>query len=124
MKWGRSKQSKHSRCTPVPSYYSGNFFLSLSQMQVNATYLYGLLNAEGWTLHAIAGLLGNTQTESTHNPGIWQNLTPNKGGYGSHSGRLIQNILTGVHPGGLTNPKWNQRLQGLNLRLITLMNNG
>lgn len=51
-------------------------------MQVNATYLYGLLNAEGWTLHAIAGLLGNTQTESTHNPGIWQNLTPNKGGYG------------------------------------------
>lgn len=66
----------------MPDYYSGNYFLSLTQMQVNALYLYGLLDNQGWTLNAISGLLGNTQTESTHNPGIWQNLTPNRGGYG------------------------------------------
>lgn len=67
----------------MPNYYTGNYFLNLSQMQVNATYLYGLLDAKGWTLQAISGLLGNTQTESTHNPGIWQNLAAGKGpGYG------------------------------------------
>lgn len=67
----------------MPDYYSGNYYLSLPQMQVNARYLYGLLNAEGWTLNAIAGLLGNTQTESTHNPGITQGLKQNpKLGYG------------------------------------------
>lgn len=64
-------------------YHTGNFYLSLDQMKDNALYLYGLLNNEGWTLNAIAGLLGNTQTESTHNPGIWQNLKEGVGpGYG------------------------------------------
>lgn len=68
----------------MPNYYSGNYYLSLAQMQVNAKWLYGLLDAQGWSLNAIAGLLGNTQTESNHNPGIWQNLNPNnpKLGYG------------------------------------------
>lgn len=67
----------------MADYYSGNYFLSLPQMQVNATYLYGLLNREGWTLNAIAGGMGNWQTESTLNPGIWQNLKENpKLGYG------------------------------------------
>lgn len=67
----------------MPNYYSGNYYLSLTQMKVNATYIYNLLLADGWTLNAISGLLGNTQTESTHNPGIWQNLAVNKGpGYG------------------------------------------
>lgn len=67
----------------MPNYYSGNYYLSLAQMQANAKYLYSLLLSKGWTLNAIAGLLGNTQTESTHNPGIWQNLNAGSGpGYG------------------------------------------
>lgn len=61
----------------MSDYYSGNYYLSMPQMQTNATYIYGYLNAEGWSINAIAGLLGNTQTESTHNPGIWQSLKQN-----------------------------------------------
>lgn len=68
----------------MPNYYTGNRWLTLAEQKINANYLRSLLEAEGWTLHAIAGLLGNTQTESTSNPGIWQNLNPSnpKLGYG------------------------------------------
>lgn len=66
----------------MTDYYTGNFYLNDAQMQTNATYIYEALKEE-WTLNAIAGLLGNTETESTHNPGIWQGLKVNKGpGYG------------------------------------------
>lgn len=54
--------------------YSGNRFLSQTEMQVNARYIYQYLKAKGWTLNAIAGMLGNMQEESTINPAIWQNL--------------------------------------------------
>ena len=43
-------------------------------MRGNAQYITQYLTARGWTLNAIAGMLGNMQTESTINPGIWQNL--------------------------------------------------
>ena len=66
----------------MPDYYTGNFYLSQSQMEVNARYLYGLLALEGWSLNAIAAVCGNAQYESTINPGIWQNLTVGTGGYG------------------------------------------
>lgn len=66
----------------MADYWTGNFYLTESQMQTNATYIYEHLKDE-WTLNAISGLLGNTETESTHNPGIWQNLKENVGpGYG------------------------------------------
>lgn len=67
----------------MPDYYYGNRYLSLAEMQTNATFIYNYLTTNyGWTLNAVAGLLGNTQTESTHNPAIWQGLTENTGGYG------------------------------------------
>lgn len=44
-----------------------------SQQQTNALYIYGYLTDKGWTLNAIAGLLGNMQVESSINPGRWQN---------------------------------------------------
>lgn len=53
---------------------SKNAYLTLAEMQVNARYIYQYFSAQGWTLNAIAGMLGNMQTESTINPGIWQNL--------------------------------------------------
>lgn len=58
----------------IPEPISGNRFLSMSEMQNNAIYIYWYLSSRGWTLNAIAGLLGNMQTESTINPGIWENL--------------------------------------------------
>lgn len=66
----------------MADYFTGNFWLTTSQMQTNATFIYNTLKNE-WTVEAISALLGNTETESTINPGIWQNLALNKGpGYG------------------------------------------
>lgn len=47
--------------------------LNRVQMEINAKYIYSYLINEGWTLNAICGMLGNTQAESTNNPGRWQN---------------------------------------------------
>jgi len=53
--------------------YYGNIYttsqaLTMQQMKVNARYLYRALTNKGWTLNAIAGLLGNLQSESSINP--------------------------------------------------------
>lgn len=58
---------------------SANRYLTLSEMQINAKYIAWYLLQRGWTLNAIVGMLGNFQTESTINPGIWQNLAVNVG---------------------------------------------
>lgn len=58
----------------MATYYTGNRYLSLAEMTVNAQYIMNYLLPRGWTKNAIAGMLGNMQTESTINPGIWQNL--------------------------------------------------
>lgn len=55
--------------------YSANRFLSSKEQAVNAQYIMNYLLAKGWTKNAVAGMLGNMQTESTINPGIWQNLS-------------------------------------------------
>lgn len=57
--------------------YSSNAWLSTAQQQVNAKYIWQALKAKGWTENAIAGLLGNTHVESSHNPGIWEGLNAN-----------------------------------------------
>lgn len=53
---------------------SKNAYLNMQEMTENANYIMGYLLQRGWTKEAIAGMLGNMQTESTINPGIWQNL--------------------------------------------------
>lgn len=60
----------------------GNRYLSKSEMQHNALIFYGIMSGYGFSLSAIAAMLGNIQTESTVNPAIWQNLTVGTGGYG------------------------------------------
>ena len=59
------------------SYYTEEYGvtsgpLTEEQMKVNAKYIYSYLKSEGWTLNAIAGMLGNMQAESTINPGRWE----------------------------------------------------
>jgi hypothetical protein len=55
----------------------------MSQMKVNANYISSYLQDKGWTLNAIAGLLGNLQHESTINPGRWEGDDVGDGpGYG------------------------------------------
>lgn len=58
----------------VPTPISGNRYLTESEMQTNATYIYWYLSARGWSTNAIAALLGNMESESTINPGIWESL--------------------------------------------------
>lgn len=66
------------------STYCSNSYLTLSQMTVNAQYILDYLRSRGWTKNAVCGMLGNMQTESTINPGIWQGLIENNlsGGFG------------------------------------------
>ena len=54
--------------------YSKNGYLTLAQMKVNAQYIAQELLKKGWSLNAIAGVLGNMQKESTINPGTWEGL--------------------------------------------------
>ena len=54
--------------------YSGNRYLKQTEMTANARYITDYLLARGWSINAICGMLGNMQTESGINPGIWQNL--------------------------------------------------
>lgn len=56
------------------SFISKNAFLTEEEMTINARYIYRYLTSRGWTGQAVCGMLGNMETESTINPGIWQNL--------------------------------------------------
>lgn len=70
--------------TDVPTPISGNRYLSMEEMQNNAGYIWWYLSQRGWTANAVAGMLGNMQTESTINPGIWESLNAGNtsGGFG------------------------------------------
>lgn len=63
-------------------WITGNRYLSLTEMQNNADIMYAFFTEKGWTVNAISAMFGNMQTESTLNPGIWENLDPFVGGYG------------------------------------------
>lgn len=58
--------SKDSLCT------ANSYNISIDDMQPNARYIYQYLKNEGWTINAIAGVLGNMQVESKMSPWIWQ----------------------------------------------------
>lgn len=69
------------------AWISGNYYLSQSEMENNALEFRAAVFSRlpSATLNGVAAILGNMQTESTINPGIWENLSPfdvNYGGYG------------------------------------------
>ena len=63
-------------------WITGNRYLSMTEMKNNADIMYSFFTDHGWTVNAIAAMFGNMQTESTLNPGIWEDLDPFGGGYG------------------------------------------
>lgn len=64
-------------------WIKGNRYLSQDEMDNNAQIIASYLTNKGWTKEAISGMLGNMQSESTINPGIWQSLSENPNlGYG------------------------------------------
>ena len=66
------------------AWIKGNRYLTTEEMQNNAQIVRSYLVGKGWSLNAIAGLLGNMESESTINPAIWQSLLENNfsGGFG------------------------------------------
>lgn len=51
---------------------SGSYSRTSTEAADNANMIYGILYARGWTVNAVAGLLGNVETESGYNPWRWQ----------------------------------------------------
>lgn len=51
---------------------SGAYARTSTEAQENARMIYGILSANGWTVEAISGLLGNIESESGYNPWRWQ----------------------------------------------------
>lgn len=56
--------------------------LTRSEMEGNAKYIWNYLGSKGWSLNAVAGMLGNMQYESTINPGRHQVGSGEDGGFG------------------------------------------
>lgn len=107
--------------TPTPStkFYYGNRYLTDEEMKVNAVYIYNYLAARGWTLNAIAGMLGNMQTESTLNPAIWQSLDEGNtsGGYGLVQWTPATNFLNWCDSNGLDPEHMDSALQRIEYEL-------
>lgn len=62
---------------------AGYNWLPVEQQIANAEYIYNYLLAEGWTVEAISGMLGNIMVESYLNPASSQSAIENpKGGNG------------------------------------------
>lgn len=70
------------------SWIKGNRYLTESEMQNNALIIKDYLINRNWSINAIAGMLGNMESESTINPGIWQGLIEGSGGGGGYG--LVQ----------------------------------
>ena len=65
------------------AWISGNRALTEDEMRNNAEIVRGYLMDEyGWSINAVCGLLGNMESESYINPGVWENFEENKGGFG------------------------------------------
>ena len=73
--------SKQDLCT------RNSYGISRKEMEPNATYIWQYLGTRGWTMEAVAGLLGNIEQESMMSPCVWE---------GCIKGSII-NETTGEH---------------------------
>lgn len=65
------------------STVAANRYLTLEEMQGNAEYIYQKMLSFGWSYNSICAILGNMQSESTINAGIYEGLVvDNSKGYG------------------------------------------
>lgn len=58
----------------MSGWIAKNDFLTYAEMENNATIIFRYLQQRGWSINAIAALLGNMEVESTINPQIWESL--------------------------------------------------
>lgn len=90
----------------------GNFYLNSEEMNNNAEILWTAMQSMRWSDWAIAAILGNMQTESTLNPGIWQNLDEGwlKGGYGLVQWSPATKLFSWVDENGYAHDDYNGQL--------------
>lgn len=88
------------------SRYSESNGLTETQQKMNAEYILSYLWDKGWTINAIAGILGNMEAESSINPGRWQSeLVGNgSGGYGLVQWTPATKYLDWCDSNGYTDP--------------------
>lgn len=55
-------------------FYFSNNYLTDEEQEHNVKIIYTFFRRLGWTINAIAGMVGNMQVESYLNPGVWENF--------------------------------------------------
>ena len=85
--------SKEYICT------KNSYNISVEEMKPNAQYICQYLSAHGWTLNAIAGILGNIQVESKMSPCAWQGTIEGSIIKADGTHELNMEILSGRSPG-------------------------
>lgn len=60
--------SKEQLCT------KNSYGITVEEMKPNAQYVWQYFSARGWTINAVAGLLGNLQVESKMSPAVWESV--------------------------------------------------
>lgn len=66
----------------MATWAARNGGISEAERDSNAFLFFQYFFSRGWSIPAIAGMLGNIQVESGVNPGIWENMEEYGGGYG------------------------------------------
>lgn len=86
------------------AWISANRYLNEAEMQNNSLMVKASLTQRGWSLNAIAGILGNMERESTINPGIWQSLDEGnmQGGFGLVQWTPATNFIDWANAKGYT----------------------
>lgn len=100
-------------------WISGNRYLSIDEMTVNAQEIMNQLTSRGWTKNAVAGMLGNMQTESTINPGVWESLSPNvNNGYGLVQWTPATKLISWAESEGLDYTSGDAQLQRIDWEVV------
>ncbi len=62
-------------------WFTQKYPLNQKMMENNARNIYAYFSEKGWTVNAVAGMLGNMEIETTMNPAIFQNWVENPCGF-------------------------------------------
>ena len=80
--------SKEELCT------KNSYNISIDEMKPNAQYIWQYLGSRGWTLNAVAGLLGNLHVESKMSPAIWESVIEGSNPDGTLNMAVINNYYS------------------------------
>jgi hypothetical protein len=88
-RWEEEQRAEENQPKVPPTVHSiprtDSSRLTREQQVENAEYIFDYLSGQGWSIQAIAAVLGNMEMESWFNPGVWeeQNIMDNpRRGYG------------------------------------------